>query len=221
MSDQFERIKKLYQRSFNKHGDSPAALLTPKGRSSLRFRALDSLITQGPFRILDYGCGLGYLLEYLSEKSTQFEYVGVDFMPEFIDTCKIKYPRDKFKNASFRAIEPSEKLNNTYDIIFSSGVFNIATHANPDQSKIYAFNRLKELYSIANEAFVCDFLSSYVDFQQDDAQHFSVSEIADFSVAALSRRFQIHHDFLPYEFTLIVWKDSRIKRPNNVYEVDA
>lgn len=221
MSSQFDNIKQLYQVSYSLYGDSPASLLTPKGRNNLRFRAIDQFINKESFRILDYGCGLGYLLDYLSLNAKQFEYVGVDLLPDFVNACKLKYPQHKFPNASFRTIGPEECINESFDIIFSSGVFNIRTHPEVVQSKAYAFKRLEELYRLANEAMVCDFLSAYVDYQQESAQHFSASEIADFCIHKLGRRFTIRHDLLPYEMTAIIWKDSAIKRPENIFRVDS
>jgi hypothetical protein len=93
-------------------------------------------------------------------------------------------------------------------------------HSDETESKGYAYAKLKELYAQTNQLLVCDFLSDYVDFKQEGAQHFSVEEISRFCYENLSRKFQIRHDVLPYEFTLIVWKDASIKRPDNVYMSD-
>ena len=220
MSSQFDHIKKLYKSSYSLHGDSPSSLLTPKGRNDLRFRAIDQFIKKKPVRILDYGCGLGYLFDYLKNKDKEFEYIGVDLLPEFVEACKLKYPQNKFPNASFSVVEAEECIQGSFDIVFSSGVFNIRSHSEIAQSKAYTFQRLEELYGLAKEAMVCDFLSAYVDFQQKDSQHFSAREIADFCIHKLGRRFMLRHDLLPYEMTVIIWKNSSVKRPENVYDID-
>jgi hypothetical protein len=85
-------------------------------------------------------------------------------------------------------------------------------------SREYAFDRIRSLFGISRRALVCDFLTGYVDFQQDGAQHFSVAEISDFCVSKLTRRFVIRHDLLPYEFSLIAITQDKIVRPDNVYE---
>ncbi|HDZ08448.1 class I SAM-dependent methyltransferase [Pseudohongiella sp.] len=215
MTEQFERIKNQYAESFRVHGDSPASLLTPKGRNELRFRAIDPFVLRRGARVLDYGCGLGYLYQYLVEAGCEIEYFGVDILPEFIDACREKYP-----SANFMHIDADEDVDGMYDVVFSSGVFNLCTSTDTAKSKEYALHRIEKLFSVAGDVLVCDFLSSFVDFQQADAQHFSVGEIADFCVTKLGRRFQFRHDLLPYEFTMIAWKDSEIKRPENIYEVD-
>jgi SAM-dependent methyltransferase len=213
----FDKIKKLYNENFQKFGDSPASLLTPKGRNDLRFRAINPFIIKDSVSILDYGCGLGYLLDYLiklklNEKCT---YTGYDILPNFIKSCKTK-----FKNGTFKLISENENFNEKFDIVFASGVFNIKSHHSEFESKEYAFTRIEKLFSITNEVFICDFPSQYVDFKQSDAQHFGVEELLGFCTDKLSRRFILRHDLLPYEMTAIVFKDSSVLRPDNIYLAD-
>ena len=216
MPENFDRIKYMYERSFQEHGDSPASLLTPKGRQRQRFRAIDAFVS-GPRRsVLDYGCGLGYLYDYLVSAGRDVAFTGVDIMPSFIEACRAKFGAA----ASFDVIDPVLPLAGQYDVVFSSGVFNIRVDRDDAVAKAYVHRKLKELFDVAGEVLVCDFLSSFVDYEQDDALHFSVGEIAQFAAQNLSRRMIIRHDLLPYEFTLIAWKDTAIKRPENMYQVD-
>jgi SAM-dependent methyltransferase len=217
MTDRFEEIRSMYRAGYKDHGDSPAALLTPKGRNNLRFRALLPLIDKPGRSVLDYGCGLGYLFDYLQEQGASVRYAGMDMMPEFIDVCRQKHG-DK---AEFQLIEAEQPLERRFDLVFASGVFNIRSHADDGLSRAYATARLKQLFDAADVALVCDFLSPYVDFKQGDSQHFDTGFIAEFCARELSRRFVIRHDLLPYEYTLIAWRDDTILRPHNVFEVDA
>lgn len=218
MSGQFDAIKAMYQDSFRKNGDSPAALLTPKGRHALRFRSvLPYLHGKGTTSILDYGCGLGYLYDYLNQKSANIDYRGLDITPEFIDTCVEKFS----PKAKFSLIQPEDKIDGQYDIVFSSGVFNIRLNGGEADSKAYAFDRIESLFQSCGDVLICDFLSPFVDFKQEESLHFSIDEIAEFCYKRLSRRFLIRHDFLPYEFTLIVHKNANIERPGNFYTADG
>lgn len=211
----FEEIKGMYVEALQRHGDSPASLLTPKGRSHLRFRAIKEQVNKNGLKILDYGCGLGYLYDDLSKTKFSFEYTGIDMVPQFIDSCKSKYPK-----ACFDVIDPTRPICGEYDIVFASGVFNLMTHESEMISKEYALKRIEYLFSLTNDILVCDFQSSLVDFKQSKAQHFSPSEIVEFCSNKLSRRFQLRHDLLPYEMTLIVWKNDEIYRPDNIYSAD-
>lgn len=210
----FNEIKNLYRSSYKVHGDSPAALLTPKGRNATRYSAIDPFLKDVESTICDYGCGFGYLYQYIKNfpNGLKLDYTGVDMLPEFINQCK-----EKYKDANFFVVDSDEHVGKNYDIVFSSGVFNIKTDDNSEISKKYAFERIRYLFEITNDVFICDFLSDFVDFKQSNSQHFSVQEIADFCVKNLGRKFQIRHDLLPYEFTLIVHKNSDIKKPENIF----
>lgn len=216
MSDNFDYIRSLYQNSFRLHGDAPSALLTPKGRNDLRFRAVLPHIKRDGTTLLDYGCGLGYLHNFLCRFGVNASYTGMDMLPEFIDACRAK----NLAATQFTQIDPHQPIAETYDVVFASGVFNLCTNSERNLSRAYAFERIEQLFAAANDVLVCDFLSSYVDFAQADAQHFSLGEIADFCASRLSRRFMIHHDLLPYEFTLVAWRRASIRRPENIFEVD-
>ena len=210
-----DKIKKLYQKSFDSYGDSPSSVMNPKARYAKRYKVLDDFITLENRSILDYGCGIGLLCNYLSNNKFKFRYTGVDMVPEFINFCQNKFPpKNKFK-----LVSPSEKIINNFDIIFMSGVFNLKTDENSQFSKKYVFQRLKELFDLTNEILICDFLSSEVDFQQPDAQHFSIDEVSSFCFNNLGRKFAIRHDLLPYEFSLIIFKDSQIRKSDNTYKI--
>ncbi|ABW30711.1 class I SAM-dependent methyltransferase [Acaryochloris marina] len=217
MTNRFQHVRELYDQSYKLYGDSPASLLTPKGRSELRFRAIDPYLIRSNVRVLDYGCGLGYLYEYLNQSGFEVNYTGIDILPSFINACRDKYP----DCANFHQIEPESNITGEYDVVFASGVFNLVSSKDEESSKSYAYNRIKHLFEITREVLVCDFLSPYVDFKQELAQHFSIDEIANLCSKSLTRRFMIRHDLLPYEFTLIAHQKSKIKRPENFFEVDA
>ena len=211
MEDSFKKIKKMYEDAYKEHGDSPSSLLTPKGKNEIRFEALKPFLKNGK-SILDYGCGLGYLLPFIQSQKGDIDYHGVDIIPDFIKANKLKYPHGKFS-----LITETEVIKKNYDIVFSSGVFNLKNYEDDSASRNYAFEKIKDLFEITKEVFVCDFLSKLVDFEQEGAQHFSIDEISNFCSKNLSKRFQIRHDLLPYEFTLVVWKEDKIKRPENYF----
>jgi cyclopropane fatty-acyl-phospholipid synthase-like methyltransferase len=214
--ESFKEIKKTYSDSFKEHGDSIKTIFTPKGRNDLRYSYIKEYVDKNTYLdILDYGCGLGYLCNYLSNNFKSFDYHGYDMVPEFIIKCKEKFKNSK--NINFSLVSPDETVPKNFDIVFASGVFNITSSNDKKKSKDYVFLKLKELFDSSNIMLICDFPSKYVDFEQDDAQHFSISEITDFCVENLSQKFIVRHDKFPYEFTLVAWKNGTIKRPENIF----
>ncbi len=218
MTDFHQKNIQAYEAAFGEHGDSPAAVLCAKGRQHLRFQPLLSIVKANKdFSLCDFGCGLAHLLPYLRAVGWKGHYHGLDVVKSFIDHGKAASPQ----NARFTLVDPEQPLAGHYDVVFSSGVFNLQTHLDKTESKKYALDRILQLFGMAGAYLVCDFMTEYVDFKQPGAQHFSPREITDFAVANLSRRFILRHDLMPFEFTLICYRDAGISRPDNVYGRDA
>lgn len=213
MTARTERMIEAYREQFRMHGASPAALLCPKGRQDIRFANLHQHLPDGPFSVLDFGCGLGHLFDNLASQYTEFDYHGVDLVPDFIAHCADQ----KDSRARFDLVDSSWLPDRSYDFIFISGTFNIRTHEDADASRRAALTKIAALFRSTRAALVCDFMTTLVDFQQPDAQHFDPDEVARFAARELSRRFIVLHHYLPYEFALVAFRNTEIQRPENVY----
>lgn len=217
MTSRIQSMVKSYQESYLIHGDSPASLLTPKGRQELRFSNCEPYLPKDTFSILDFGCGLGHLLDFICARRQNFSYHGVDLVPEFIERCS---QRNDLR-AHFDLVSPDWLPTKHYDVVFISGAFNIKLQEDAEVSRKIALDIIKSLFGYASHALVCDFLTSLVDFEHVDALHFDPAQVAKYAMEELSRRFVIHHEYLPYEFALIALSNTAIKRPQSVYELDA
>lgn len=216
--DGFERIRGLYSDSHRRHGDTVGAVLTPKGRQEQRFKPIIEELKKGEVKsLLDYGCGIGLLLDHLNLHKLSTAYTGWDMTPSFIESCRARFGG----SGQFAVVDPESELTGNFDMVICSGVFNLATSQSGENSLNYVHRKLLNLMKLTNRVLICDFLSPYVDFQQEYAQHIRSEVITDWLVAAGYRRFVIRHDLLPYEFTVIIYKQSGIKRPENIFEVDA
>lgn len=211
----FSEILSQYEGSFKQHGNSPAALLTPKGKQALRFQALLPVLARPGMSVLDYGCGLGHLLDYLNTHVPHpFTYRGVDMVKPFIDHCQGHHQQ---AHAAFEWADPTAPLQATADVVFASGVFNLLLEGGAEPSHAYMESRLAELFAAARHCLVVDFLSEFVDYTQAVAYHPPVGRLLQFVTARLSRRVVMRHDLLPYEYTLLIFKDQAIARPDNAY----
>ena len=93
-----KKIKRLYKEAFEKFGSSEKSVFWPKGRQEERFDALTKFINKNKFSILDFGCGLGHMLNYLNKTfRSNFEYHGVDLVDDFINQNKLMFPGVDFK----------------------------------------------------------------------------------------------------------------------------
>ena len=203
-----------YKEAFKKNGVHPASLGCPKGRQEVRFRAFSKFIKQAS-RVLDFGCGFGDLGVFFREKtpSLKVDYSGCDLMSDFLVVAKKNNPDKKFWQLEF-----GEKIKNNYDTIICSGVFNFLYDSSEIEHYRHITRILSDLYDRCNNNLIVDFQSPFVDFKQDNGYHQSIDKISHFVVENLSRRFEIVHSYLPYEYCLVIQKKARINRQLNTFE---
>src|ERR1051326_8256459 len=111
----------LYQRALEAYGESPEALHWVDYPSmAVRFKHLVEDLSINGRSILDAGCGMGDLLPYLYAKADNFNYLGMDTNPGFIQIAKKRYG-----GHNFAAGDPfNGKLARRFDLVISSGVMN-------------------------------------------------------------------------------------------------
>jgi len=206
------QVKTIYSNAYKEHGDSIKSLFIPKGRQKERFDVLTSYINNDGFTILDYGCGLAHLKQYLEEKFSDYTYTGVDIVNEFIDENT-----KKFKDAQFQLINEHQEIVGNFDFIISAGVFNILYDDSFEKQQYIIEETLTHLFSLANKVLSVDFMTDQVDFIQENNYHQNVVQIYNFASKNLSKRLVIDQSYMPYEFTIHIFKDDGIVRPDNIY----
>jgi cyclopropane fatty-acyl-phospholipid synthase-like methyltransferase len=206
-----DEVIKQYREQFQKHGNSINSLFIPKGRQKERF---DSLIREfkNDFSILDYGCGLGHLKAYLDNKFTNFKYTGVDIVNEFIEQSNQNYNK-----ANFYLINSVQDIKENFDHIVAAGVFNMLYDKDIVKHKKIVFDTISYLFSITNKSLAVNFMTDQVDFIQEGAYHQNILEIYSFITENLSKRLILDQSYMPYEYSVIIFKDQEILRPDNIY----
>lgn len=211
-----KHIINMYRSAFLEHGDSNKSVFWPKGKQENRFEALCQKIEKNEtFSILDFGCGLGDLYKYLNERYTSFNYTGVDIVEDFVS-----FTRDKFleeKSVNFYKIENSSDIKEKYDYIVSSGTFNVLFEETFEEHFTVLKNIFIDLFEKTNVYLAINFLNKDVDYIQDGAYHQDVMELYNFITKNLSKRVIIDQSYMPYEFTIIIYKDQ--SKEENVYQM--
>ena len=209
-----ENIIKLYEDAFQQYGDSPHAVLCPKGRQGVRFHSLTRHINENEenFSLLDYGCGLAHLKPFLEDRYQNVTYVGADAVDAFIQSCKAKYPQSEFLSA-----RSPENIDDNYDYIVSAGAFNLLYDNDIEIHRTIVFDIIEQLFAKTRVYLSVNMMTDIVDFHQPAAYHQNIIQLYNFVFDKLSRRLVIDQSYMPYEFTLTVWKDQYIQRPANLY----
>ena len=206
------KMLNIYQKQLDKYGYSPKTLGCGKERQDIRSQALSKYVKE-KCSVLDYGCGFGDLATFFKKNDIEIDYHGCDAMENFLTIAKEKHPSNFF----FK-VDIGEKITNKYDFIIASGVFNFLYSSNVERHELSVYETLKDLHSCCKKTLSVDFQSPYVDFIAEDAYHQDLEKLTEFVKNHLSRRFEVDHSYMPYEFCIHIHKKDDIKRPDNVFK---
>ena len=208
-----DKIRIAYEKAYCEHGDSPSGVLWPKARQDIRFDALTrNISSKENFSLLDFGSGLAHLKEYLDLNYQNVIYSGVEMHDFFLEASRSKYPECSFHN-----IDSPQQLNENFDYVVSSGAFNMLYSDCELEHKEVVFKIIEDLFLLSHVYCSVNFMSDNVDFKQEGSYHQNVSEMLTFVRDNLSQRVSVDCSYMPYEFTITIWRDQEIKRPENIY----
>lgn len=202
----FKEISNYYNKRIIQYKDTPKSV----GQRNIKTleKRLSILLEVGDLRkskILDFGCGTGFLYEFLKKKiNFQGKYVGYDISSEMVDLAKKKYKKAKFeKKDIFKS-----KINEKFDYVIINGTFNYKFNNNLNWIK----KTLTTLFKKTNKAIAFNNLSSYVDYKDKILYYEDPEKIFKFCKSKLSPFVTIRHDYqvqtrkMPYEFTTYIYK---------------
>lgn len=177
-----------------------------------RFRVILNRCLRTPLtgkRILDYGCNVGGLLDYVWPNrvcSPQLDYTGVDLVTQFLVRLKEKHPVAKTLMGCITDDDVFSYLRaqGAYDYVIASGAFCYA-----DQ-KLSHILMLERLWALTTDTLVVNFLSSNVSHERRTSKlihvlypaHFGV-EVAD---ALNCKYYSVIHDYRENDFTLTLYR---------------
>lgn len=201
-----KRDIKIYQNRYNerllKFGYSTKTLGWGGGkeRQLLRFKTHLEIGFKENDSIIDIGCGFGDLYFYLKENYSQFYYNGIDINPKLIEKGKEIYPN---LNADcIDILNTRKKLNS--DWVISTGVFNAKLNYEDNFSHICLM--ITKMIEICNKGVSVDFISTYVEYRQENSYHTDPRKLIDFLKLNLKKRFILRMDYLPFEFCIYIFK---------------
>lgn len=206
-----DKIIKKYNNMLEKNGPTAKALGWTKNRQALRFKILiDNFNFKNGSSILDFGCGFGDLYKYLQEKEpTSLNYTGIDINKKIISEGLRMHP-----DADLRVLDlEKNSFEEKYDFVVSSGVFNIKR----DDSFAFFEKIFEKLFSTAQVGVAINFLSDKVDFFTEDSFHFSPESVLS-NAYKYSKRVILRNDYMPFEFTLVVFKDDQFDEDKVVFK---
>ena len=202
-----------YSNRYKDFGFSPKTLGWDKGKQDLRYHILFEEFNLENKSILDIGCGFGDANILLKQKSSNYEYLGIDIVEDLINEAKNIYKNEN--NINF-ILDDFLKvpLDKTFDIIVASGVFNFKLLDNNNYEFIEAF--MKKAFELSKDGIAFDFLSNKVDFQYEHTFHSDPLKILDMAYK-LSKNVILKNNYMPFEFSVFIFKDQSFEKEDTIF----
>jgi len=198
-----DMIRDRYEGRFRQYGYSPKTLDWDKGKQDIRFSVLTSQLDFQGCSVLDIGCGFGDLNRTLAEQaSSEYTYLGVDVVPSLVKEGERLFGSDhvRFLCGDVLAMDLPQ-----VDYAICSGMFNLKMSGEKNMEFIRAV--AKKTFGLCRIGFAFDFLSDKVDYRKEITFHSSPEEILAMAYK-LSRNVMLCNNYMPFEFSLFVFKDE-------------
>jgi SAM-dependent methyltransferase len=202
-----------YERRLRRYGRSPEALgWGTLGREHVRHSVMAAVIEEVRAEsVLDVGCGFADLHDHLRDRGWQGSYHGIDIVPGLLAEARATRPELDLQQADVAAYREGE--HEVFDVAVASGVFN--ARLDSERNPQHIARSVRRMFELSRLAVCADFLSTHVDYQHPDGWHTDPAWALDLA-AGMSRRFRLRHDYMPFEFALIIYRQD--EHAGNVFE---
>ncbi len=193
-------VRRFFESRVRRYGNSPKALdWSPEGQRR-RFEVLAEIGGLDGHRVLDVGCGLGHLYDFLARRKIRARYVGFDLSPRIVASARKLHPGVTFEVRDAL----SDPLPRKADFVFASGVLNLDTGNNEAAMR----RLLRACFTACRVAAGVNMLSTWAD--RFERQRFYYDPLRMAQVARrLTRRVVLRHDYMPHDFTLYLHREVR------------
>jgi len=165
-----------------------------------RFEVLTQINDLSDSSILDVGCGLGGLLDYLKEIYTSFSYTGTDLNSEMIKLSKKRHPDIEFVKTDITSML-SKLKGRKFDYIFLSGALNLSAD-NHDQ---HIKKIMEVMYEMSIKGVAINFLSIFADYFSP-GEYYANPEVILKLAFSITSKVILRHDYMNHDFTIYLYK---------------
>lgn len=203
-----------YRGLLEAHGDDARAVqYSDTASQQARFARL-ATVGRPLTSVLDVGCGLGHLCDYLRAHGWTGRYVGVDIVPGFVDRAQARLAADPQASVQL-ADAAGGPLPEGCDYVLLSGVFNNIM----DDNAAFLDRTLRAMWAAAGRGIAFNAMSSHVDYRDAGLYYTDPGAVLAFCKTALGGHPVLYHDYVvrsggfPFEYAMHVHKSPEFPGP--------
>jgi SAM-dependent methyltransferase len=192
-----------YLTRFAKYGVDGRTLNPGKGNKHQIQHEVHASVGDLPGKtVLDLGCGLATFYEYLKAQGTHLRrYVGYDIVEPFIESNRARYPEAHFELRDLSR----DPIAHRADYAIMCQVFN-NRYASGNNEEVVKHVIAKAFDAVSTGVSI-DLRTSYVNYEEPDLYYYSPEDMFSFA-KSLTPFVKLRHDYLPYDFTLMLHKQG-------------
>lgn len=210
----YKEIIKHYEHCFDKYGDTPKGVdWTKESQVDIRYSVMLELINyyeksftlDKKFSLLDFGCGLSHLYEFIKKKDINFIlYNGLEISEKFFNESKKKFPENNYIFGDI--LKDHNLIDNNYEFIILNGVFTEKRNVSFSTMFEYFEKMVSLVYNKCQKAIAFNVMSKQVDWEVETLFHVPLDDISNFLTKKITRNFVIRNDYGLYEYTVYLYK---------------
>ena len=211
-----QKILSRYTERAELFGHGAAAIGEPLKRQPFYYYFMLPTDEFGPNdSILDVGCAYGDLLRYLKAIGWTGRYCGIDINPDLVAEGKARAPDSDLRVHDIQ----DEPLGEIFDWCFSCHVITSDTDDIPYLDHLQGM--LEHMWAHTRKGILFNLLSPLVDYTNPIHARPKFSDVLAI-VTRLTNRFSLRHDYMPFEFSLQLYKQNQVNRDSLIFsEHDA
>jgi SAM-dependent methyltransferase len=197
-----------YEACLQKHGDSHLGVDWPNRQDAqTRYRVMLEVIREtapSPVTLLDFGCGLSHLYEYMQANGPDHvAYSGLDLSEKFVAASRNKFPAN-----TYYCLDILDEAANLpeFDYIAMNGVFTEKRELSFDAMFEYCRQVIVRVFGLARRGIAFNVMSKHVEWEREDLFHLPFDVLAAFLCKNVTRNFVFRNDYGLYEYTTYVYK---------------
>ncbi len=202
------RVIAAYNARLDEQGAVPEALGWARRRHNVRFAVLAELLALQGGSLLDFGCGMADLHQFLHSRALSVRYTGVDINERLIDIARQRAPQAELLVADI----VDAPLQRRFDFVVASGVHNVKMADNA----AFLRDSLDAMWQLADRAVAINFLSDRVAYRTEDSHHSDPCEVLRLCYEK-TNKVVLRNDYMPFEFTVALYKKDQFDPHSVVY----
>lgn len=196
--DDYERrIRDFYEPLLAEHGEASAAVGYPEAAGLQgRYVMLCEVGDLKQAAVLDIGCGLGHMLDFLKAQGFEGDYLGIDLQEEMVARARTRHPDARFEVMDF--LDPSAEVGER-DFILASGV--LQHFEKPQREAMIA-----RMYEKCGTAAAFNAFSTWYGKHPDPRFHIADPLEVLAYCRGLTTRLLFRHEYVAHDFSVYMYR---------------